>query len=429
MSSTELNGSMAAEPMAKPPFIRRVRIRGFKSIAFCDVTLEPLTVLVGRNASGKSNFLSAIAFVRDLFSNNLSEAVSRAGGWHSMKCRTDEGHEVGIELEIDSARASNGEFLSLTYALNLKEGPSETVYISRETLKTQSNSVFFRSGSFDPATQRVEYVWGFDHPSIPCNNVPDPHPNHAWLDALASDLFRNLADGIKAITQHNFEPRAVREFHPRNGSDYLNARGSNLASVTESTEMSDRWAIGRANRYLESITQRVRYGGVVDHGGHRFLTFRVDQGSSANSSVEFYAASMSDGTLRAFASLIAVFQSVPPRGSPSLVGIEEPESSLHPAALRALVAAFDEATLRTQVILTSHSPDLLDAAEITPANVRVVDMIDGCTVITPVDSASIGIVKDELNSLGGLERGRQLEPDFEDVERQKRLATAGRGAS
>jgi predicted ATPase len=41
----------------KPPFLRRVRIRNFKSIKFCDVTLEPLTVLVGRNGSGKSNFV------------------------------------------------------------------------------------------------------------------------------------------------------------------------------------------------------------------------------------------------------------------------------------------------------------------------------------------------------------------------------------
>ena len=41
----------AVDDLTKPPFLRRVRIRGYKSIAFCDVTLEPLTILVGRNAS------------------------------------------------------------------------------------------------------------------------------------------------------------------------------------------------------------------------------------------------------------------------------------------------------------------------------------------------------------------------------------------
>jgi hypothetical protein len=56
---------------------------------------------------------------------------------------------------------------------------------------------------------------------------------------------------------------------------------------------------------------------------------------------------LSDGTLRAFAALVAIFQTLPPFGSPSLIGIEEPETALHPAALRALLDAFDEATLHT----------------------------------------------------------------------------------
>jgi predicted ATPase len=54
-----------ADEQSKPPFLRRVQIRGYKSIAFCDVTLEPLTIFVGRNASGKSNFLDALSFLRD----------------------------------------------------------------------------------------------------------------------------------------------------------------------------------------------------------------------------------------------------------------------------------------------------------------------------------------------------------------------------
>lgn len=86
------------------------------------------------------------------------------------------------------------------------------------------------------------------------------------------------------------------------------------------------------------------------------------------------------------------------------------------------MAAMDEATLRTQILLTTHSPDLLDAVEVKPANVRVVQLIDGQTVIGPVDEASVSIVRDHLSTLGGLERERQLEPDFDDLERQAELA-------
>src|SRR3954447_21428619 len=73
---------------AKPPFLRRVRIRGYKSIAFCDVTLEPLTVLVGRNATGKSNFLDALAFLRDAMTSGVAEALKRRGGVRGVICRT-----------------------------------------------------------------------------------------------------------------------------------------------------------------------------------------------------------------------------------------------------------------------------------------------------------------------------------------------------
>jgi predicted ATPase len=145
--------------------------------------------------------------------------------------------------------------------------------------------------------------------------------------------------------------------------------------------------------------------------------------------LEFDAASMSDGTLRVLAALTAVFQNVPPYGYPSVVGIEEPESALHPAAIRALVAALDEATLRMQVLLTTHSPDLLDVEEVKPENVRVVQMIDGRTIIGPVDEANVEIVGRQLNTLGGLERDDRLEPDLDDRDRQQLLQQASEGSS
>src|SRR5256885_14782372 len=84
---------------AAPPFLRRVRIRGYKSIAFCDVTLEPLTILVGRNASGKSNFLDALAFLRDIVLYGLTQAVKRHGGADAILCRLQDNRVVSIEME------------------------------------------------------------------------------------------------------------------------------------------------------------------------------------------------------------------------------------------------------------------------------------------------------------------------------------------
>jgi hypothetical protein len=75
--------------------------------------------------------------------------------------------------------------------------------------------------------------------------------------------------------------------------------------------------------------------------------------------------------------------------------------------------------------LTTHSADLLDNPTIRPENIRVVELIDGQTVIGPVDEASVEIILQKLDTLGGLERQNQLEPDLDDQERQRQLARNG----
>src|SRR5438046_431895 len=82
----------------KPAFLRRVRIRGYKSIAFCDVALEPLTILVGRNGAGKSNFLDALAFLRDVMALGVTEAVNRRGGWPVIASRVAATQRIELEI-------------------------------------------------------------------------------------------------------------------------------------------------------------------------------------------------------------------------------------------------------------------------------------------------------------------------------------------
>src|SRR6266542_717005 len=87
------------EEPTKLPFLRRVRIRGYKSIAFCDVSLQPLTIFVGRNASGKSNFLDALAFLRDALLLNVPEAIKLHGGFPAILCRSVKSTALSIEIE------------------------------------------------------------------------------------------------------------------------------------------------------------------------------------------------------------------------------------------------------------------------------------------------------------------------------------------
>src|SRR5262249_56402254 len=103
----------------------------------------------------------------------------------------------------------------------------------------------------------------------------------------------------------------------------------------------------------------------------RFEVVRIDEFETIrfhhrrvakNKPMVLNAASMSDGTLRALAALVAAFQLYIPTDV-GIFAIEEPETPLHPAPIRALVDALDEATSRNQILLTTHSADLLEGRD------------------------------------------------------------------
>src|SRR5579862_3220967 len=93
------------------PFLGRVRIRNFKSIGRCDVKLRAVTVLVGRNGSGKSNFLDALRFVEDCLLTSVAHAMNSRGGIDAVRRRST-GHprNFAIELEINLPDGQHGTY-------------------------------------------------------------------------------------------------------------------------------------------------------------------------------------------------------------------------------------------------------------------------------------------------------------------------------
>lgn len=99
-------------------------------------------------------------------------------------------------------------------------------------------------------------------------------------------------------------------------------------------------------------------------------------------------------------------------------GIEEPETALHPAAAGILRDALRAAARHTQILIASHSPELLDDKSISDKSIRVVSNEDGITTIAPVDEASRASIRESLYTAGELLRMDQLEPDAKNVQEQ-----------
>jgi predicted ATPase len=352
---------------AKPPFLKRVRIRNYKSIAFCDVTLEPLTILVGRNATGKSNFIDALEFLRDIMMNGVNEATNRHGGADSIRCRATDESAIHIDIDCTMQGYHEGPDADVSYKIIIDKSLGGGVELVYEMMSCESrkNDLLF---SFERTNKLIAVRHGSSLFAITDKSLPSA--DTAFAGTLVQLQKQNLCKFISTMNFYSIDPSVLRVPQLPYPESFLVGSASNLASVILATQEADPRAAERAAGYLNAVARSVKFTGVLPAGGYNILEFDTsenidDWDGPLRKPMRFPAASMSDGTLRAFACLMAVFQTVKPYGSPSLVAIEEPETGLHPAAMRALVAAFDEATSLTQILITTHSPDLLEAKEIT----------------------------------------------------------------
>jgi hypothetical protein len=235
------------------------------------------------------------------------------------------------------------------------------------------------------------------------------------LGCLRTGDLPSLDSLLQTIGVYSFVPESIRQLQRPNPGCLLERDGKNLASILATIKQKNPDLLSRVRDYLSLIAPEVEGFDLARYGEYETVRFTV---TSDSRRLGFDAASMSDGTLRALAALLAAFQIVPPYGHPSLVGIEEPEASLHPAAVRTLVSALAEATQYTQILLTTHSTDLLAEREIALEQLLVVRNCGGTTRIGPVDAASREILRKELSTLADLQRMDQLDPDATDLARQ-----------
>ena len=200
----------------------------------------------------------------------------------------------------------------------------------------------------------------------------------------------------------------IRDLQAPDPGDLLIRDGSNLTSVL--ARLSDP-VKRRIEEYLAAVVPGVHGVKVKKFGPKETLEFRQDV-AGAKHPWRFLANNMSDGTLRALGILVALFQgNNDPKKRVLLVGVEEPEIALHPAAAGVLLDALRDAADKTQIIVTSHSPDLLDDKDLDPESILAVEARDGITVIAGIDEAGRSAVRDRLYTAGELLRLNQLQPD------------------
>ena len=186
----------------------------------------------------------------------------------------------------------------------------------------------------------------------------------------------------------------------------LEREGSNAASVLKAIIEKFPEDHARIVRLLGQAVEGITSVEVHENtGGWLHLWFKKDVGLERTGS--FSGSSMSDGTLRLLGLLLAVYQ--PSR--PSVLVIEEPEATVHPAVAQLITEILLDAAHDRQVLVTTHSPDILDAKELADDQIRVVTQRHGRTIVAPLSTASRQAIRDRLYTPGELLRINELDDD------------------
>lgn len=378
------------------PRIFRVEVRNYKSIAQVSAALEPLTVLVGPNGSGKSNFIDSLAFVQECLSESIEVAFRNRGGIGAVR-RRSAGHPTHIGIRI--CLSLEGD-MRADYAFEIAAKPTERFSVARERCVVQpfmkTESAFeVRNGEFARAI-----------PGIRPKVSPD---RLALYAASATEEFRPVYDFLTSMRFYSVVPVRLRELQDPDPGVFLKRDGSNAASVLKRlTEEGPRNAqYERLCRLLSRVVEGLRKVEYRAVGQKETLQFKQDVG--LKHPWTFDPVNMSDGTLRVLGLLLAVYQS----GHPSVVAIEEPEATVHPAVTELIVQVLMDAAHERQILLTTHSPDILDQKDLLDSQIRVVSVEQSRTQVSPLSESSRRAIRERLYTPGELLRSGELAPDLE----------------
>lgn len=364
-------------PATKTPRIERLRVSNFRSIGEEQVLdLSPLTVIVGANGAGKSNLADVFSFVRDSLVLGLPAAIAGRGGIEAVRRRgTGQPNVLRISLEVQ-----------------LSTGPATYELVVGDDSQYGAQVLWERATCGDPDRSHGFHVergkW------IGSNDGLDPRVSRATLTlpAIAGDeRYSELYEALVRVVVYSVFPDALRAPQKHSAERPMSRRGENWLSVLD--ERSEPAWRAELLAGLTHLTGDIDNLQVQSAGGYYIARFHHRTNGHGS---WFDAIQESDGTLRVAAILTALLQEPPL----SLVGIEEPELAVHPGALPLLVDYLRQASLQSQVLITTHSPELLNCVD--PREVRVVTRASAGTEVRRLADGQLGAVRDGLYRLGDL---------------------------
>ena len=315
--------------MARPvPFISRVRLKNFKSIAACDVRLSPFTVLVGPNASGKSNFLAGLSFMARAVETSPYQAVVDFGGLERIVRWSAGSFSVGVEASVPWG-TNPDQWATAQYGFEI--GPSERYRIRPFEVINETCELYWKDQVWQFRVQR-----GVVLRDMRARPAPRIESDRLYLPIAAVDTTFGPLHGHLASMQFYEDFYLAQTPTPSVPGAMLGPHGEHLGDVLAALSIVRPELKDRIDSYLRAISPGVQEIDPLTIGDDITVAFLSRLGGDGVE-VEFGPSSASSGTVHVACVLAALFQLPAVDGRISLIGIDEPGAFLHPAAAGVLL--------------------------------------------------------------------------------------------
>jgi predicted ATPase len=325
--------------------LTHLRATNYRSLQDVEIELRGLDILIGANASGKSNVLDALAFLgQGVSQKDFGPAIAQRGGIVHLAWKGDVAHDVSLETQYQL-----DENTRFKWSVRLRRVQHHAVAVAERVEQ-------IKAGKITTLLEAEEGKITWSSPQAKHGKLKSTlGPTACGLASAASDEnfpARDLALFVGRWSFFDPSPVSLRRAAHVDDDAQLSVSGSNLAARLYALEQAND---GRYARILKA-TQRVL--GVPDK-----LAFRVSEEgrvyflqSEPALAFQVHQIGASSGTLRMLALMTALYG----EDAATLVGIEEPENHVHLKALNAFAEYLRDASDRIQLVITTHSPLLLD---------------------------------------------------------------------
>lgn len=357
--------------------ISRIQIEGYKSIEAVDVELGALSVLIGANASGKSNFLSVFRLLNAVTEQKLQRFIARQGGASALLLygpkRTKQ-----VKLSIwwyppswDLPGDDVGYQLSLSYI------PPDLLIIDKEVIG-------FRNGT---------------RASLGRGQQAESRLAEEAASESAVKFTKHFLDRFRAYHFHDTsDTAAVKQHADVQDNRSLHADAGNLAAflyMLKTAHPSHYTEIRNTVRLAFPLFDDFVVEPARLNANKILLNWR-----ERDSDHEFGPHQLSDGTLRFMCLAACLLQPFDHPDAPLAITIDEPELGLHPYALTLLASMLRTASKKVQIIVSTQSSSLLGAIG-DPASVVVVERKGGATTLARLQPEQVDAWLEEY-SLGDI---------------------------